>query len=140
MHKIWSICIGTYIYEIILSYFWDDCWICVYLFVNKTIYKQNKMKMWSVQGFFFCFKEIKTPLIKVLKIIERKYWVIITVLSRSYTVRETIATLALLYNNSSIQLLLYTLPPMDYELEIFNYCIDLKKCKTTYEDLEILEI
>lgn len=41
--------------------------------------------------------------------------------------RETIATLALLYNNSSIQLLLYTLPPMDYELEIFNYCIDFKK-------------
>lgn len=55
--------------------------------------------------------------------------------------RETIATLALLYNHSSIQLLLYTLPPMDYELEIFNYCIDLKKkCNTTYEDLEILEI
>lgn len=47
---------------------------------------------------------------------------IVTDLSESYTERQQQR-----YQNSSIQLLLYSLPPMYYELEIFNYCIDLKK-------------
>lgn len=65
---------------------------CVYLFVDKTIYKQNKM--WSVQ-FFSVFKEKSV----------KDYWE--KMLSDSYCSakelhRETIAKIALLYQNSSI--------------------------------------